>query len=476
MITFGGIRSDLSNLSNRVMVYPVMYLIGFAGYWFGFGNLPTNQINTALPLLALNVIAFAHIASEKIDKVSDRITLELGGRRRRLLTRMFTVAFWNILLVGSFESMIIKSGHYSNVEINTVAASAAVVILVNSTIGVLIADLLPHPLFAMVATFAIVASTGVSRNSNLLTDNILGMIESRTILSWLMHVLSYCAIWFCGFVILRLVFNKLPSIPKRKKPFTRGTVLPPKWIVGKISWWRVALRATVTDALPLVSLLVVLLMYCYGTVKIAADLSTFASSAQLFGPLPSLLFMDTVPAILLASIWLKQDVADQESLLYKSQSHALLARIFQYSIIIAMVHVLVILILCLLLGVSPISTIALKAILAALVVAPALAAIGAWLVKTLKQPLFLGVLSYALTLPEVLTAKWLPGTAHLLPTSMYSGLLGSIGPFNLSGQVAPPGYLALFLVLLYVPLVLTCVRLIRRSHYFSPLTRATACQ
>lgn len=455
MISWRGFRADLGNLSNRFLFYPVMYSIGFAGYWFGLSTPTFSTTNFAIPLLAINIVVFAHIASEKIDRVSDRICLELGGHRRRIATRMCSVAFWNLLLISAGELWALQYGSPSQVELAAIAATSLTVIAVASTLGVLIADILPHPILAMAATFVIIASTGTSTASNFNTANVLGMIQSDSLGEWLSHCLMFLTSWGVAALFLSLLSKLITKGRSRRREGITRLVKPPNWVAGDQSLVRLAFRATFSDPLPLVSLLAVTVFYSYGTVLVAADLASFQNSDNLFGTIPSLIFMNVIPAILLSSIWHRQEVADQESLLYRSQAHALLARVIQYSSLIAAMQIILIFFTASLFGMPPSEPVVIRSLIAATLSAPALSAIGLLLARKLRLPLLVGAVSYLLTLPEVVGYLWFSDFSSVFPTTLYSGLIGALGPFQASDTVTPLPLAILFLFGLYLPLALT---------------------
>ena len=86
MITWRNLAYDLKLLSSNALGYPLFYILGFGAYLIQMEV--GGQNNVAAPLFALSLCVLTHIASERADRVSDQITIEHGGKRRRLIARM----------------------------------------------------------------------------------------------------------------------------------------------------------------------------------------------------------------------------------------------------------------------------------------------------------------------------------------------------------------------------------------------------
>jgi hypothetical protein len=453
MITWGGFKADFSNLSNRLFFYPLMFLMVFASYWIGYSSKEFSIGNVSLPLLVLNVTALAHLASEKIDKIADRITIELGGIRRRLFTRMCTVGVWNIVLVAGCELLVVRPVSLTFAQVLQVVVTGLVVVVVSSTLGVLVTNLMPHPIFAILLTFVLLVSNSSSAKGNVLSSQVDGMVQATTFVEWFGFFGGYLFIWAVCWVFFKFVFSKRFNLSNFVRFERTKKVAVPSWLEGPKAWWRIAFRASTSDLVPFASLLVLLALYGFGIVRGVSRVAEFASGSELFGPVPALFFMQVIPAMMLSNVWQKREVWEQESLIYASQRRAFIVRVCQSAAVIALVQIVLIGAVCPLVGVSMLDRLPLTAMFWAVMVSPGLAALSLMVIQWVRIPLFLGLVSTVSTMSEIPIVVYAPDLANYLPSSLYSGLLGVRGPFQLGSDAVWFVWSLCFVAVLYLPLV-----------------------
>lgn len=426
MISLRGLRADFENLSNGVLYYPILISFAWFTYYSVLGSSKDENLPAAASLLAIFVGSLASIATERQDRVADRITIELGGPRKRLATRMATLGIVNALLVG-LGLLVTQLQHASigRSPIGTIT-SAFVVICTVSTLGVIVSSYVPHPIVAMAITFVIMSWGGSDPSQNWGLSNILAMLKAETINQWSAAVLSFAWPWLLVAAGLSGYTRFAPEIPlvrhkKRQNP-TKAAL--PFWLNTKRSFLKTAFFAGKTNLLPLLSLVICLGLYCYGTLNLGAQLAVFSIGSELFPALPGLLFANVVPALILAGMSQRRDVVDQESLLYESQRKANLAQVMQQATFVFATLCGFIILLAQTLGVAWTSPLVGRSIFCAMILSPGFATIGVYLNRIIQLPLLAGLISYALTLPEVFLGKFIPESRPYLPSSLFSILVG----------------------------------------------------
>jgi hypothetical protein len=76
------------------------------------------------------------------------------------------------------------------------------------------------------------------------------------------------------------------------------------------------------------------------------------------------------------------------------------------------------------LGVAWTSPVVGRSIVCAMVLSPGFATIGVYINRIIRLPVLAGLISYALTLPEVFLGKFIPESRPYLPSSLFSILVG----------------------------------------------------
>lgn len=426
MISLRGLRADFDNLSNGVFYYPI--LIGFAWltYYSVFASSEDESLPAAASLLAIFVGSLTTIATERQDRVADRITIEMGGPRKRLVTRMATLAITNALLVTL--GLLVTQVQHSSIGPNAVAtiASALVVIGLVSTLGVLVSSYIPHPMIAMVLTFALMSWGGSNPDQNWGLSHLLALLKAGSFNEWAVAVISFALPWLVTASALYAIFRFTPRFSRLtllSRHFQRKTKVP-GWLNFKRGFLKTAFVAGITNPLPLLSLVFCLALYCYGTLNLGAQLAVFSLGAEIFPALPGLLFANVLPALILAGVSQRREVVDQESLLYQSQRKANLAQIMQQSAFIIATLTGFVLVLAQALGVPWTSPLVSRSLMWTLILSPGFATLGVYLNRIIRLPLLAGLASYALTLPEVLLGKFIPESRPYLPSSLFSILVG----------------------------------------------------
>ena len=448
MITWGKLRADISNLSNSVFYYPL--LIGFAwfAYYSVFKSSGDKDLQVAAPLLALFAGSLASIATERQDRVSDRISIEMGGIQARLRVRMMSLLILNssIVLLGLGVTFL-EYGHIGTSSGRTLITSLTVTIII-STLGLLVASYMPHPMVALGITFALMSWGGPDPKSNWGLEQLLGMLRAESLNEWAKFAINFVTPWFVGYFALLVVSILGPHLGdlgmKRLRLAEKRKVQIPRWLGAKRSFARTVFAEAITNPLPILALVFCIGLYSYGTINLAAKLATIAPGADLFALLPGLLFANAVPGLILASTAQRRDAVDQESLLYKSQREAKAAQTLQQVAFVAITLIGFILILANIMNVHLSDPVVLRSILLTLLLAPGFATVGVVINRIIRLPLLSAVVSYAITLPEILLARWAPESRAFLPSSLFSILAG--GESSYARSVESPAVMAAYIL------------------------------
>lgn len=448
MITWGKLRADLSNLSNSVFYYPL--LIGFAwfAYYSVFKSSGDKDLQVAAPLLALFAGSLASIATERQDRVSDRISIEMGGIQARLRVRMLSLLIFNssIVLLGLGVTFL-DYGHLGSSSGRTLITSLTVTVII-STLGLLVASYMPHPMVALGITFALMSWGGPDPKSNWGLEQLLGMLRAESLNEWAKFAINFVTPWFVGYFALLAASILGPHLGdlgmKRLRLAEKRKVQIPRWLGAKRSFARTVFAGAITNPLPILALVFCIGLYSYGTINLAAKLATIAPGADLFALLPGLLFANVVPGLILASTAQRRDAVDQESLLYKSQREAKAAQTLQQVAFVAITLIGFILILAKIMNINLSDPVALRSILLTLLLAPGFATVGVVINRIIRLPLLSAVVSYAITLPEILLARWAPESRAFLPSSLFSILAG--GESSYARSVESPAVMAAYIL------------------------------
>ena len=439
MITWGKLRADISNLSNSVFYYPL--LIGFAwfAYYSVFKSSGDKDLQVAAPLLALFAGSLASIATERQDRVSDRISIEMGGIQARLRVRMLSLLILNssIVLLGLGVTFL-EYGHIGTSSGRTLITSLTVTIII-STLGLLVASYMPHPMVALGITFALMSWGGPDPQSNWGLEQLLGMLRAESLNEWAKFAINFVSPWLLGYFALLAVSNFGPYLGvlgvKRIRLTEKRKAQIPRWLGVKRSFARTVFVGAVTNPLPILALVFCIGLYSYGTINLAAKLAAIAPAADFFALLPGLLFANVIPGLILASTSQRRDAVDQESLLYKSQKQAMTAQTLQQVAFVAITLSGYILVLAKITNVSLSDPLVLRSLLLTLLFSPGFATVGVIINHRIRLPLLSALVSYALTLPEILLARWAPDSRPFLPSSLFSILVGGESSYTRSVEV-----------------------------------------
>lgn len=446
MITRRRLLADLCNLSNGVLYYPILITFAWLTYNSVFSEREDKDLQVVAPLLALFVGSLVSIATERQDRIADRITVEMGGHRPRLLVRMVSLSLVNTLLVSlGLAFAFLQHGHIGR-SANQTALTALVVILIISTLGVLVSSYIPHPLVAIVATFFLMSWGGADPENNWGLGQLLSMLRADNINDWFGAALGFTAPWLlcsAGLATLSMLTPRLGIFKRRVAKRTRANIPQvPSWLNTRRSFIKTVFFAGFTNPLPLVALVTCLGLYSYGTVRLAAEFSALSIGSNIFAALPGLLFANVIPALILAGTAQRREAVDQESLLYQSQRVANTSQILQQTLFVFVTLTTFIAILARLMDVSPSTPVVTLSILWALLLSPGFATIGVYLNRIVRLPIISGVVSYLITLPEIFLARWVPETRPYLPSSMFAILVG--GDSGYTNAIDPPAAISAY--------------------------------
>ena len=458
MISSRRLRADLQNLSNGVLYYPVLIAFAWLAYNSTFSNSSDRAIQVVSPLLALFAGSLATIATERQDKVADRITIELGGRRDRLLTRMLSLSITNSLLVGmGLFASFIQHGTLGTSTAITIASSLLAICTV-STLGVLVSSYMPHPLIALVITFLLLSWGGSDPDQNWGLSHLLALLRSENSSTWLKAAANFISPWLLAagsLIVLSFIRPSIHTLGKAKLFYRRlRRIRIPRWLNNRRGFAKTVFVGAITNPLPMLALVICLALYSFGTINLAAKFATFSLGANLFAVLPGILFANVLPALVFAGSAQRRDITDQESLIYRSQRQAKRAQALQLMSFSAATLIGTILIMARLVNVQPTEPVVARSILWALILSPGLTIIGVELNRAIRLPLISGLVSYLLTLPEIFLAKIAPETRPYLPSSLFSILAG--GESSYTKNLPTPAVVAAYvlgILLVIVPLV-----------------------
>ena len=420
--------ADLRNLSNGVLYYPLLIAFTWLTYNSVYSLSDDEDLKVVAPLLALFTGSLMSIAAERQDKVADRIAIEFGGPRARLKLRMVSLMLANSILVSlGLLVAVLQNGTMGSSPARTLA-TAFLVILVVSTLGTLIASFIPHAIVALVITFFLLSWGGSDPENNWGLSHLLQLLREANPINWAKAAFEFTAPWLLFGAALwasshcrQFCFKWPPRMPNLAPA---KSLNPPRWLNEKRNFTKIAIRAGLTNPLPLLALVVCLGLYSFGTINLAAKLSTFNPDVTLFAALPGILFSNVIPALILAGTSQRRDAVEQESLLYGSQRKSLTAQVLQQNSIIASTIIGFIAILASLMNVHLFDQTVIRSCLWALILSPGFATIGVYLNRVIRLPLVSGLISYLITLPEIFLAKFFPEVRPFLPSSLFSILAG----------------------------------------------------
>ncbi len=456
MITWRNIRLDLRYLNNGIMFYAFVYAVGCWIYFQQFAGYSDHDLTDIAPILALALCSFTHTASERADRVADRITIEHGGLIRRLASRMASILIYNCLLV--IVAIYLSALAVGRPPSARLIITAIFVSAVLATAGVIIAAALPHPIFAMALTIALVAWGNDNPRTNGFSGAIYGMIHANSELQLADRFAGFQIFWFAlGLLAAPLALGYLNlsvAIPMLRQRMKKARL--PRWLNLRPTFLAKLFISQFTNPLPALATIFALCLFSYGTLSAAAKLSDLGVGDDYFSIFPGLLLVNILPALLLSSSSQRPEIYEQEASLFKSPKQALFARTLQTAGIAALSVTIVILAIASVTSTSFADLRVLRAIALTVSLSPGLAAASIWASLKVRSMPALALISYGLTLPEVTIASLAPNLGAWLPSSLFSALCGGPGPYSSASHQSTPVWLAIAfaLVLASWPFVL----------------------
>lgn len=440
MIGWRSVAVDLRLLSNGVFLYAIFYLIGFGAYLLTFGESADPILITALPLIGLTMCVLSHISNERADRVDDQITVLLGGRRKRIATRMFSSAIYNFALVAGGFVIVLSTRHWHLELSPTWLCSALFIIAIYSTAGVIISAALPHPIISVaLMSFGLFAG-GPAPNENFLMRAILGMLKSQTWELWGQQSLLFACPWLVLAAVmlpfaLGICSIGMPALTPRKR-LRRNRV--PRWHNLKPTFANRTAVISITNPIPLLATAAAMVIYTYSSVLLASKYADLNIAGNFFPLLAGIVLVNVMPAVMLASSAQRHEVDEQESFFFSSRSDYFRARVVQTSLWVIFIEVLIFISLARITGTDMASPAFGISVGEALYLAPGLSSLAIALSKYLRSPIWLALASYALTIPELLVSRFIPGLVGWLPSSLLAQVAGGSGLYARTPQSSVP--------------------------------------
>lgn len=471
MIGWRHVAIDLRLLSNGVLLYAVFYAVGFGAYCLTFGESDDPTLVVALPFLGLSMCVLSHIANERADRVDDQITVLLGGRRKRVATRMLSILINNLFLVaGGFA--IILSTHEGHLAIPPFwLGSALLVVGLYSTAGVIVAAALPHPLISVaLMSFGLFAG-GMAPDENFLMRAIFGMVKSQSWQDWGQQAVLFSLPWVTlAAVLLPFALGRrsirLLALSSRHR--SRLVRVPP-WHKLKPTFLNRTALLAFTNPIPLVATAAAMAMYTYSSVLLASKYAELNIEGNFFPLLAGIVIVNLVPSVMLATSAQRHEVHEQESFLYRSRSDYFRARVGQSSLGIIFIALLILIALARITATDLVSSSFVTSLIEAIYLAPGLTALAISISKYLRSPIWLALASYALTMPELLVSRLLPDFVDWLPSSLLAQVAGGSGLYARTAHSSVPTvvawiYVALIGLLAALPLLTNRSRVTKKSQ------------
>ena len=440
-----------------------MVALFFGAITMKFG-ISSSQAAQQMPFyFTLVTTALILIPSERADRVADRITLELGGVRARLTSRMLTlsISYCGLLLASLAFNEWVQGG--IRTPLANALATGVAVILVGVPLATLTSYQLPHPLIAMAFVFIIIQFPEQPRES-LVFGPVIERLEAGNPTAWAIALGKFAAIGLLGAVAAWVLARAFGNLKFQRTNLRGQTELKvPGWHAGPRGTLRLALLTARIEVLPMLAIPLALSVYGAMAFALALGYQDLPAGTALYPVVFSLLLTVTLPALLLASGAQRNEVIDQDSLLYRSQSHAFFARALQKALLLTITMAALCLILASMLGVELTDPKVLLSLLVLASLAPVTATAAALLQKWIKLPLFRTFGSYLLTLPQILIAAAWPEAAPWLPSSLIAQLVAGGTMFSPPGSATPPEWLPATVVIATAGLpALLLLRRVRR--------------
>ena len=450
MITWQNLGYDLRLLSSNALGYPLFYLLGFGAYLIQTGTVQNS--NVAAPLFALSLCVLTHIANERADRVADQITIEHGGRRRRLLARMASISIMNVAMVGlALASIAAFTG--SKFELpNLWLLTALAVIALFATAGVVIAAALPHPLTSLALTSLLLFAGGTGSETNFFSHSLIQMIRSKSIQLWAPEFALFSLPWLAlALLAMPLATGRISALGLRIKTSKSVRIRKPSipdWVAKRSTFLHVALRQFTTNPMPALGTLIGVVFYTVGTISLASRIADLNLKGNYLPAFTGLVIVNVIPAVILGLSIQRREVDEQESFLYSSRQRARQARVLQTSLVVVLSASTVLLWITQITESQQDFNQSARIFVLIAAMAPALAKVGIRVAAAIRTPLILTLTSYALTLPEMAVAWLTPDASSWLPSSLISAAAGGQGAYMHSGSQAPSVWVAFAFVAL----------------------------
>jgi hypothetical protein len=450
MITWRHIAIDLRLLSNGVLLYGLVYFLGFGAYYLSFGSTSDISLIQVLPLFGLNLILLTHIANERADRVADNITVLLGGRASRIATRMISTAIYNVVLVST-GTLLVLWDHAWQLRLQPWWwVSTLWILAIYSTAGVVLAAALPHPLVAITVTSIILFAGGASSDTNLLMHSILTMTDSQSWAVWFTDAGMFAWPWLLVALALAPVALGRQSVRIHKFDGHQDlkALRIPAWASWKSNFATRTFLISITNPLPILGSVAAILTYTYSSVLLAAKYASLDFQGTVFPMLTGIVLVNVMPAALLSTSVHGREVNEQESFLHRSSAQAFRSRLAQTSLVLAFISAGMLAMVANITGTSWNSPEFRKGIIELLYLTPSLTVIAMAVGWRLRSPIALAMTSYALTLPELLLSRLLPSTTGWLPSSIFAQVAGGPGLYVNDRAQSAPYWMAVCLVAL----------------------------
>ena len=450
MIHIRSIRYDLALLSNGFFQYWLLYCFGFAAIAFALDAWPAAETNGLIVLFPMTLCAITHITSEKSDKVSDRIVLELGGYRRRIAIRVLTVTISNILLAVAGFIYLGAIRHDRVVLTPALAFGAAFVILVFSISGTIVSAALPHPFVAATLMSLLALLGGSNPEQNLTMRAISSITHATTVQSWFSAAAWVFIPWAIGAALLlpAATGRVQLTLPQVSAARAAKALRVPRWAGTKSSFLKVTFWAGATNSLMLVATLVALAMYTGSSLQIAAKIADLHVGKDFYYLFPGQIMLNLLPALTLASSLENQEQSDQERFFYKSAKASTVAQVLRMSAAAIFGAFVVTSIAVAIAGIKLEPMILVRTFALETILIPGFALAALSIRKVVKVPVFMTAMSFASTFIEVVVSKLAPDLRPWLPSSLFSSAAGGAGLYVESPTLIPPIGWALAFVLL----------------------------
>ena len=457
MTTARSLKYDLGLLSNGFQQYALAYLMGFFGISVSLSSWPNEVTNPLIVLFPLTLCVFSHIASEKADKVADRIVLEHGGYRHRISARIWSTLIANLSLVALGSVVLELMRGWQAPITPAFVCGALFVVAVCATAGTVVAAAIPHPFVSAVLMSALVFAGGSDPHQNLTMKSLLAITGAMSIQSWCLAALEIAIPWGIAAVLLFKVALGRAQFPNWRfsKSPTPNHLKIPRWAGSKSGFGATAFFAGATNPLTLAATFLALAIFTATTLQAAAKFADLSVGTNYFFLFPGQIMLNVLPAVSLATSLESLEQADQERFFYRSKGLAALAETLRISIAAWAAAVLVTFAIVKIGGFSITESEFLRSIAVETAVIPGLAVLALKIRRAIKVPVLISLVSFASTFAELGLSKLAPALKPWLPSSLLSAAAGGAGLYVTSPyQIPSAGWALGFVILIGVgPLV-----------------------